>query len=515
LAARDRFGKKPFYWARTASGLYWASEFRSLIHLVPEPLDEDLQGFYHYTTFNCYPRELTYFKQIHKLLPGHWLELSRTDSRPHINQYYTIRVQRTLDPPEVRRERIRELFEAAVRKRLMSDAPVGFFLSAGVDSTAIVSAASGMISPIMTFTVGVEGDPAHLSELPVAQEFADRCGAEIHAHRISEIELRDLLVDSAWALDEPVCIPSSALLNFLARRARDAGAKVMLSGEGSDEVFFGYPEYWDPLLRKYRAEVEPLNWIPSPVRDSIHEFLRRAPSDRLARLRARLTGRRFFTGNGLSQTDFGKISNLSLRVLRDPDVREWSDVLTRELLKTPARKQRLSPEELIMLNEFHIRLPDYLLMRVDKITMASSIETRCPFLDRDLVEYAAGLPFEDLYDGRFGKSILRQSTRDLVGDDIAWRPKIGFGGGSPNFVKPAVERMMTDVLEGATFLSDYYSAAYLDHLRRPRAEQRQFKDWNVVFFSLWKQRLKDHMATKTSIDEGEWVGTPPGQPEAC
>ncbi len=514
FAARDRFGKKPLYWARTPSGLYWASEFRSLLHLVPEPLDEDLQGFYHYTTFNCFPREFTYFKQINKLMPGHFLELSLSNSRPRIQQYYALRIRGTEDPPEMRRERVRALFEAAVLKRLMSDAPVGFFLSGGIDSTAIVTVASRVMPRVMTFSVGVEGDPKHLDELPPARSVAERCGAEIHARQISDTELRDLIVEAAWALDEPLCSPDTALLSFLSGWARDAGAKVMLSGDGSDEVFFGYPEYWNPQLQQYREEVEPLSWIPPLVRDSAHEILRRVPSNRLARVRARLAGRRFFTGNNLAQTDLGKVTNLAPRVLHDPGVREWSDVMVRRLLKTAARTQRLSPHKLIMLNDFNIRLPEYLLMRVDKVTMANSIETRCPFLDRELVEYAAGLPVEDLYDGRFGKLILRQSMQGLLGDDIAWRPKLGFGGGSPNFVKPAVARMMLEVLEGAGFLSDYYSTAYLDQLRRRPANKRQFKDWNVVIFGLWKQRLADHMAVKARVHDCERVAAPDREPRS-
>lgn len=179
---------------------------------------------------------------------------------------------------------------------------------------------------------------------------------------------------------------------------------------------------------------------------------------------------------------------LSDRVVRDPDVNERTESLILGLQREQQLPSNSHPYKQIMLNEFNVRLPDYVLMRVDKVTMAHSIETRCPFLDQDLVEYGASLGFDHLFDGQLGKVALRRALREWLPDNIVGRAKVGFGGGTV-LEKPRVVALMREVISGSDFLKDYYSKTYLDALVDAPTSQRQLNAWNVAGFALWRRQL--------------------------
>ena len=139
-------------------------------------------------------------------------------------------------------------------------------------------------------------------------------------------------------------------------------------------------------------------------------------------------------------------------------------------------------------------MPDLLLMRIDKATMTNSIETRCPFLDRDLVEYGTCIPFEDLFDGRLGKVALRRALADLLPAEIASRGKVGFGGGTKNLTKPVIVGMLRDVIASNSNLREYYSQPYLDSLVNGDLVKHCYEAWNVATFALWKEQFSKQIA---------------------
>ena len=488
FAARDRFGKKPLYYAYTATGLYWASEFRALVRLVPDELQEDHQGFYHYVTFNCYPREYTFYQQIRKLLPGHFLQCELGRSSPQIQRYYQLSISQNSDSLQERDERIRTLFAAAVKKRLMSDVPIGFFLSGGVDSSAIVIQSSQFHSDINTFSIAVEGDPLDRDETRYARLVAQQCGARHNEVILTERELAELVLQTAWSLDEPLNMSDAALLNCLSRVAASTGVKVLLSGEGSDEVFFGYTDYW-PAIQDYYCHRWRYHWFPDELGLMMKAALRLIAPEHFGYLQQCLNGREFFSGGHLGILDAAKQHRLSRRVLDDPDMQEHSEALSKRLQKQLRIPSETHVSKQIMLNEFNLRLPDAILMRTDKATMANSIETRCPFLDRDLVEYGTSIPFEDLFDGRLGKVALRRALANLLPAEIACRGKVGFGGGTRNLTKPIIADMLRDVIAGSSSLREYYAQPYLDSLVNGDLTEHCKEAWSVATFALWKERL--------------------------
>jgi asparagine synthase (glutamine-hydrolysing) len=498
FGARDRFGQKPFYYALTPSGLFWSSEFRTLAMLVPVELHEDLQGFYHYVSFNCYPREFTHFREIRKLLPGHQLKFRVADQALDVQRYYRLTVHHNTDSHQERVERIRDLFAKAVKKRLMSDVPLGFYLSGGIDSSGIVMQAAQFESSLNTFSIAMEGDPSEYDETPFARLVAERSGANHHETRLSESEYAAYIRESIWALDEPVNLPDAALLNHMTKAAADMGVKVLMSGEGGDEVFFGYTHYWPHIEAYYRYEML-YDLLPKRLRDISRSALRRLSPRRFDRVHRWLRGRVRFLGENTGLTDAQKNRYLAQQVLESPQVRELSENMSIRLHRELGISDREHLSKPIMLHEFDWRLPDLLLMRIDKITMANSVEARNPFLDWDLVEYASGIPFDELYDGRLGKVALREALGELLPNEIAGRGKVGFGGSAINMAKPQVVALLREIIWESDFLDEYYDPEFLDwvtSLPGNYAHWTCYALWNAAMFGLWKGRLDRLLAKK-------------------
>lgn len=493
FAGRDRYGKKPFYYARTKSGFYYASEFRALASLVPDTLNEDAQAFYHYVTFNCFPREYTYYKEIRKLLPGHLLSVDALSQRVETRRYYQLQIHEGNDSPSQRDERLRLLFADAVKKRLMSDVPIGFFLSGGIDSSTMVAQAARFHSPVHTYSITLDDDPPEFDETPYARLVADRVGAIHHETRLSEREFVDNIEKVSWLVDEPVVLPDAGLLHVLTRSAANDGVKVLMSGDGADEVFFGYTGYWPPIQQYYERRLI-YGLICPPFCSLAKKTLRRLAPDRFQRLQSLLLGRYRFFGENIGISDVQKNRNLSVRILNDPSVREWSEELSIRLQKANRTPHQLHLSKQLMLNEFNIRLPDLLLSRIDRVTMASSVETRNPYLDRALVEYATSIPFEDLFDGDKGKVALRRALKDLLPSEILKRGKMGFGASLAGRAKTGIVALHREVIAGTSFLADYYAPAYLSWLSSEEATKTftgVHSSWNVITFALWKSRLDD------------------------
>lgn len=498
FAARDRFGQKPFYYAFTSSGLYWASEFRTLAYLVPENLNENLQGFYHYVTFNCYPREFTFFHEIRKLLPGHSLRFKLDMKEPQIQQYYTLRLRKNSDDQTERNRHLRKLFSSAVKKRLMSEVPIGFYLSGGIDSSSIVMQASKFHSPVSTFSIMLESDPIELDETPYARLVAERCNSNHFEVRLTEHEYVESMFETAWALDEPVNLADAILLNRLTKLAASLGIKVLMSGEGSDEVFFGYPHYYRDI-QKYYKYLLVYQFFPAIFRDMLKAGMRATFPNNFGRIHRWLRGRERLLGGDLGLTDEQKNRFLANRILKDKSVVEWSEILSVRLQRQLELDKNSHVAKQIMLNEFNIRLPDLLMMRIDKITMANSVEARNPYLDRELVEYAISLSFDELFDGENGKLALRRALKPLLPSEIINRKKMGFGGSLDGREKPTISAFISEIISGCSFLDDYFRREYLDSLIAPSNEQdfsSVYASRNVVMFALWKQQLDCLISSK-------------------
>jgi len=429
---RDRIGVKPCYYTLQGGRLLFASEIKAILaHDAITPAMDELSAF-HYLTFITTPAPRTMFKGIDKLPPGHCLELDgRGESRLH--RWYDVLDAQPFVPVTDEREAtatIVELLRESIRKRMMADVPYGVFLSGGVDSSTNVALMSQCTDrPVRTFTVGFAADEA-FNEMQYARQIAQRFGTDHHEVLIDEKDLENFMPDLIFHQDEPiadwVCVP----LYYVSKLLRDSGTIVVQVGEGADEIFCGYPGYME-FLRSYRRYYSPYMKLPGAMRRAAHGVWRglgldgRGPDIVGEALRLGAENQELFWGGSIMYKGWRKN-----QILAAPERFAGHDSYTL-VLEQLDRFDGLRPgadilDRMIYL-ELKIRLAELLLMRVDKITMATSIEARVPFLDHKLVEYALRIPRALKIKNDVSKYILKEAVRDLLPAEIVDRPKQGFG----------------------------------------------------------------------------------------
>ena len=426
---RDRAGVKPLYYAHVSGGLAFASEIKALFELPQVPRRMKEQSVYHYLSFLVPPAPDTMFEGIYKLASATQMIVTGTGS---------VRTERYWDPlenadpltgvPEKEiQERVLDELRTSVRYRKVSDVPVGIFLSGGVDSSANAALFSEDGDEVRTFSIGFDTDyPSYKSELPYARQVAEMLGAEHHERRLSMEDVISFTEKMVYHQDEPigdvVCVP----LYYVAELARDAGVIVCQVGEGADELFCGYP-FWGRHLQLARWNSKPVpRWMKRVALIGLgaagrggtyeYELLRRA-----------VAGEPTFWGGAEGMTEGEKSRVLGPDLLREFSGRTSAEVLEPILRDYESRAWEPSALNWMTYLDLRLRLPELLLARVDKMTMATSVEGRVPFLDHKLIELAFSVPSELKTKDRELKGLLRRSVRGIVPSNILDRPKQGFG----------------------------------------------------------------------------------------
>ena len=366
------------------------------------------------------PAPDTLFEGITKVPTAHCGSWS-LDAGLETRRWYQLPKDRADVPVADAAADVRALFTSAVRKRMMSDVPFGVYLSGGIDSTANVATMSQMTAqPVNTFSIAFAGEP-ELNELPEASRVADHFGTNHCAIEITDEEALRSLPDIVHHQDEPMADPVCVPLYHLARRTKEAGVTVVQIGEGSDELFFGYAAYVQVLAAARRLwKVERL--VPRSVLGAAARAYGRVKPGLLAEFAYESVRYGVPAPNRI----LGMTDREKARLLGDAhDPCMPSSAYLRALIGSANNAERLA--DVALVHETLIRLPELLLMRVDKMTMAASVEGRAPFLDRDLVEYVARLPLSVRYAAGVTKAPLKGAMRGLVPDDVLDRPKKGFG----------------------------------------------------------------------------------------
>ncbi len=427
LLARDRLGVKPLYWTVTGGRLLFGSEIKAILAsgLVTPEADESR------LSEQLATRSLagagTLFKGINRLLPGHTL----------VYQDGAVRIQRYWDVPTGEHdpaiaglsdraavERFRELLEQSVRMRLMADVPLGMFLSGGLDSSAIAAVMARMIDrPVQTFSVAFK-DRA-FSELEYARGVSRAIGADAHEVVIGEQDYFDALPRLIWHEDEPIAHTSSVPLYFVSALAAKH-VKVVLTGEGSDELLAGYGRYPRALVNWTAGEV--YRSVPSGIRTWIANTIVPTLPSKVRRYADRSFVTRPVTPEALFFDNFAAIG---LERQRSLLASRLAAQITPERAYGPSREFFEAPNgrSSVLDRLLYADLKTYLvelLMKQDQMSMAASIESRVPFLDHELVEFAAKLPNRLKLRGLKTKWILREAVRDRLPAAILSRPKMGF-----------------------------------------------------------------------------------------
>jgi asparagine synthase (glutamine-hydrolysing) len=426
--ARDRLGIKPLYYRLTADQIAWGSEIKVVLAGVQSYAEFDRAVLPEYLAFGYLSGKNTFYRGIEKLMPGHWMEVDPAGNIK-IEQYWDLLVDQD------RRARsesdyistYRAMLEEAVSSHLMSDVPLGVFLSGGLDSSAVAALMTKIRrAPVETFSVGYAEDA--YSELPWARIVAKHLNTVHHEVLVSQQEFFDALPRLIWQEDEPIVWPSSVPLYFVARLAREH-VKVVLTGEGADETLAGYTRYsftlknaaWDRIYRSV---------VPGAMRSAVRGSI--ADSKLLGATLRRKLSHTFLARNGNSWASFyfdnffsafseGDQAGLLTAQVRDEcaEGSAYANVLEYWEHSSGEMLQRL------LYTDIKTYLVE-LLMKQDNMSMAASIESRVPFLDHPLVEFATNIPQSLQVGGFAGKHILKKAVEDLLPHSVLYRPKLGF-----------------------------------------------------------------------------------------
>jgi asparagine synthase (glutamine-hydrolysing) len=483
LLARDRIGVKPLYFATTSDALLFGSEIKALFAqpgLEPR-LNESALSLY--LTFAATPAPETLFAGVRKLPAGHRLIIDIDSGEQRLERYW----EPLPDPfergarrqPEEYVERLEALVRESIGLRMMSDVPYGAFLSGGVDSSLNVALMAELADrPVHTYSVAIEGDPSS-DELQFARTVAQRYATRHHEVVIDDQEFLEYLPELVWHQDEPLADPVCVPLHAISEAAHAAGTKVIQVGEGSDELFSGYTSYafftnfhrrvWRPYLR-----------LPNPVRRAAAASLARLMTlDRADVLRRGADEGELFWGGAIPFYDSHKQRLLAEG--GDPAARDAVAALYAEVDRAVQRPSQL--DRMIGI-ELRQRLPELLLMRVDKVTMGSSLEARVPYLDHKLVEFALAIPSEVKYRGGVTKWVLKRvAERVGLDPELVYRRKRGFCGSATNMLNPRLlARAEQDILESA-FARERFNMGFVRHML---SEQRAGRaDHNFRIWTLW------------------------------
>jgi len=426
---RDRIGIKPLYYTLDNGRLAFASEIKALFADPLQNRDIDEESLFHYLSFLTTPAPRTLYRGIHKLQAGTWLRV-RPDGSVQQRRYWDAWEHTKpligVPEPELIEHLMAEL-RTAIRLRKMADVPIGVFLSGGIDSSTNATLFSeGESKQVHTFTVGYEGNfPSAPNETEYARHTAARVGASHHEKLLNVNDAIGFLGTMARLQDEPIADPVCVPIYYLSKLARDHGCIVCQAGEGSDELFCGYP-LWLRFLQLQSADRLP---VPSVIKRLGLGALAAAGKDQTVHyewLRRGACGNPVFWGGEEAFTHAQK-----LRLLH-PDLRKRFLGLTSWDAISPIRERFLAnawdKSDLHWMSylDLNLRLPELLLMRVDKMSMGVSLEARVPFLDHKFVELALSIPARAKLGSGGTKYLLKKAVRGLLPDEIIDRRKQGF-----------------------------------------------------------------------------------------
>jgi asparagine synthase (glutamine-hydrolysing) len=497
LLVRDRLGVKPLYWARAGSRLLFASEIKAILEsglIAAEPNDAVLSEVLatRYTSGAD-----TLFRGVFKLLPGHRLVFQNGAVR--IEQYWDLPLDGE-DPSLADLaegdvvDRFRGLLQESVRLRLMADVPLGMFLSGGIDSSAVAALMAREVNrPIDTFSVAFAQN--EFSELAYAREVAEAVGARNHEVVMDDHDFFEALPRLVWHEDEPIAHPSSVPLHFVSRLASQH-VKVVLTGEGADELLAGYGKYPRALLN-WRAGSVYERLIPSPVRSAVAASLIPRMPGRLGRY----ARRSFLAMPRRPESMFlDNFAGMPLRVQRELLGDRAGDPYGPSL----EHFARVNGHSTLLDRLLYTDVKTYLvelLMKQDQMSMSASIESRVPFLDHRLVEFAARLPVRYKLRGFTTKRILRQAVRGLLPDRILTRPKMGFPVPFAHWMRGRWNDVASDVLlDRRTRERGLIDTRALETLLRDHHDGRRNGGdaiWALLNLELWYRTFIDGAGTQT------------------
>jgi len=452
LVARDGLGVKPLYFAESTQGFVFASEIKALLPLLPPERELDVVSLHRYLGFLWCPGDGTPLKSVRKLQPGEAMVVRQGRIERRWTWYRL---------PGFGAEGMESgggdwvagtatHLRQAVHRQMVADVPVGAFLSGGLDSSAVVAFARELNPEIRCFTIEMAGgqEAGATDDLPYARRVAKHLGVSLDVVSIDAGRMAQDLEGMVAQLDEPLADPAPLNVRYISRLARQNGIKVLLSGAGGDDLFTGYRRHHALLLEKW------WRWLPGGIRAGLDQAASRL--DQRHAWARRLT--KLFNGAGLDGDT--NIANYFLWAREADLLALYTSEVRARLRETQAVQPlidflafappQLSRLERMLLLEQRFFLADHNLLYTDKMSMAAGVEVRVPFLDLDLVEFAARIPPEFKQRGGTGKWVLKKAMEPYLPHDVIYRPKTGFGAPLRRWMRHELRELLGDLLSEAS-----------------------------------------------------------------
>ena len=466
FAARDFYGIKPFYYAKMGNTFIFGSEIKSFLihpHFKKELNSKMLE---YYLTFQYSPGNETFFKNVYKLMPGHYLKYK--NGKLEVKKYYEIKFKedKTKTYDEWKKG-IKQRLDDSIKAHKISDVEVGSFLSSGVDSSFI--AASSDVDK--TFTVGFNNEK--YSEISYAKDLSEKINTQNISKVITKEEYFKKLPNIIYYMDEPVADPSAIALYFVTELASE-NVKVSLSGEGADEIFGGYNIYQEPLTDAWYYK------LPYPIRFVIGKVASIFPHKRginfLIRRGKKLEDR--FVGNA-----FIFNNHEVKKILKNKRQTKGFQDLTKPYYEKVKDKDEVTKMQYI---DFNFWLIGDILTKADKMSMANSLEVRVPFLDRPLIDYALGLPTEFKTDKNTTKKIFRDIASEVLEDKVSTKKKLGFPVPIRVWLKEdeTYESVRKVFMQDNKFFNQKAILKILDDHKKGKSDNSR-KIWTIYVFLIW------------------------------
>lgn len=485
--ARDRYGIKPLWYYHDEDKFLFSSELKSLLKFNIDK-EVDYNAVYQFFQLNYIPAPHTIFKNTFKLLPGHFIKIKGRDIQ--IKQYYQLPTQEFQPMPSYQEagKKFISLLETSVKDRLVSDVPLGAFLSGGMDSSTIVALASRHVDHLNTFSIGYKDEP-FFDETKYAQLVAKKYNTEHTVFQLTNDDLFESIGDILNSYAEPFADASAIPTHILSHKTRKK-VTVALSGDGGDELLAGYQKYTGEWLARNGG-------IKANLVQSFMPLLKSLPKNRNS-----------FFGNKVRQLHrFGEIMNLS------PQERYWhlctwrSEKDTQSLLSEEAI-EKINYEQLslwkndllkdiggkefneVLRTDFHLLLPNDMLYKVDSMSMANSLEVRVPFLDHQVVDYAFQLKDKYKIEGNFKKKLLQDFAKPLLPNELYKRPKKGFDVPLAKAYKTTLRSWIEKELLEDSFIEEQniFNMAHIKDLKNTiftKTNYDQNQVWGILCFQNW------------------------------
>ena len=486
--ARDRLGKKPLYYAMAGDTLIFGSEIKALLPFPGLDRSLDLQAVSDFLSLLYIPSPKSIFRNVRKLPAGHYLLAGRNGV--NVRSYWDVHFAPSVSTPHDPAERLAEILDESVRIRLRSDVPLGAFLSGGLDSSAVVGlTARALESPVLTSSIGFPDDA--FNELQYARQVAEHFRTDHHEHMVTPNAL-EVLEKLIWHYDEPFADSSAVPTYYVSKLAR-THVTVALSGDGGDESFAGYRRYYfDVRENKVR------NLIPGPLRRPLFGLIGALypKADYLPQI---FRGKAFLSNvartpweaylhsvSGVNEADKQRLLSSDVQASLDG---YRTATLFEDLYRAADGSDSLSRIQYI---DFKTYLPDDILAKVDRASMAVSLEVRCPILDHQVVEYVAGLPSRLKLQGTHTKLIFKEAIRGLLPDSILNRAKMGFAVPIGSWLRKELQPLVLEYVLQTGTRHNFFDSTTVQKLWREHhsgLRDRTSELWGILMFNMWYDRF--------------------------